>query len=270
MTYMQLLKLFFGRIDSVLVKRFFFLMTLFILGACVNTAPSVSSANRPVSDKALVHAKLAQGYLQQKQYAVAKDELERALDINPNHSESHYTMALLMLELQQYEESERHFMRAVTTDSSNSEAAHDFGTYLCKTGRERDSVKYFDIAAANPLFAQSYLSFMRAGECLARINDVVTAEAYLERALAINSRLGPALLQLASLKYDNGEGLSARAYMQRFLAVNKPQASALLLAYKIESNLRANDFAEEYRQRLLEEFPGSQQAREVRFERGER
>lgn len=250
--------------DSVSVLRFVVsLLLLCSLAACVTSTPSGTITNRPVTDKAMVHAKLAQGYLKQKQYAVAKDELDEALDINPNHSESNYIMALLMLELQQYEETEAHFERAVKTDNQNSAAAHDFGSYLCQTGREREAVTYFDIAASNPLFGQPHLSYMRAGECLARIGDS-GAENYLQRALAINPNLGPALYRLALLKHDNQEYLSARAYIQRFMAINKPQPASLMLAYKIESKLNATDYADQYRQQLMENFPGSEQAREVR------
>jgi len=267
MTYMRILKFSWPVGEKVFLRCVFSLITLLSLTACVSTAPSVSSANRPESDNAMAHAKLAQGYLSQKQYAVAKEELDEALRINPNHSQSNYVMALLMLELQQYEVSEGHFARAIDADPDNSAAAHDFGTYLCQTGRERDAVKYFDIATSNPLFDQAVLSYMRAGECLARIKDP-TAETYLQRALGINSQLGPALYQLALIKYEAAEYLSARAYIQRFLAINNPQPASLLLAYKIESSLNATDFANEYRSQLLEQFPGSQQAREARLQSG--
>lgn len=269
MIYMQILRSFYFRSESRFVRFWICAIFWVVLTGCVNSTSGVSSTNRPESDKALVHAKLAQGYLSQKQYAVAKEELDEALRIDYSHSESNYIMALLMLELQQYEVSEEHFIRSVNTDSNNSAAAHDFGTYLCRTGRERDAVRYFDIAAGNPLFELAHLSYMRAGECLARINDP-SAEAYLQRALGINSRLGPALYQLALIKYNSAEHLSARAYIQRYLAINNPQPASLLLAYKIESSLNAIDFADEYRKQLLEQFPGSQQAREARLQSGGR
>ena len=240
-------------------------LVLFFLAACVSTsAPGSSVTNRPVTDKAMVHTKLAQSYLQQKQYATAKEELEKALKIDPRHSESNYVMALLMMELQQFEATEEHFKKAIKfDDGSNSAAAHDFGTYLCQTGRERDAVKYFDIAANNPLFDQPHLSYMRAGECLSKISDP-NAEKYLQRALTIDPRLGPALFQLAKIKYTNNENLSARAYIQRYIAINKKQPAALFLAYKIESTLNANEYANEYRSQLLEDFPASSEARVVR------
>lgn len=239
-------------------------MTFLLMGGCVTSGPEGSSVkNRPVTDKAMVHTKLAEGYLKQKQYAVAKSELEQALKINSNHSESNYVMALLMLELQQYEDTEKYFKRAVKSNKKNSEAAHDFGTFLCQIGKERESIKYFEIAASNPLFEQPHLSYMRAGECLSRIDDP-TAESYLLKALSVNPRMGPALYRLAVIKYESREFLSARAYVQRFMAITEPQPASLLLAYKIESKMNADEYANKYRSQLIENFPASKQAKEVR------
>lgn len=217
------------------------------------------------ADKALIHAQLARGYLQQKQYAVAKDELEAALRINPQHSQSNYVMALLMMELEQYEVAEKHFFAAVRNDPENAPAAHDFGMFLCQIDRERESVEYFEIAASNPFFKNAELSYMRAGECLARINDD-NAEQYLQRALVVNPKLRPALYRLAMIKFADGEYFSARAYIERYMAITKPQPAALLLAYKIESNLNAQDVADQYRQRLMTSYPDSKQARALRLE----
>lgn len=237
-----------------------------VVSACTTTGPRPSVTNQQVqtqSDKALIHAQLAKNYLQQKQYAVAKNELETALKIDANHSDSNYVMALLMMELKQLEVAEKHFNRAVKSNRQNSAAAHDFGMFLCQTGRERKAVEYFEIAAENPLFGKSELSYMRAGECLSKINDA-QAETYLKRALQVNSRLRPALYRLAQINNDNQSYLSARAYIERFLAITDPQPESLLLAYKIESNLNATDVAAEYRRQLLADFPGSREAGQLR------
>jgi type IV pilus assembly protein PilF len=236
-----------------------------LLSACVSTGAGRSSNNKVLegADKAMIHAQLAKGYLQQKQYSVAKDELERALRINPNHSDSNYVMALLMMQLEQYPLAESHFAKAVKFKPDNSAAAHDFGMLLCQIGKERESVEYFEIAASNPLFERSELSYMRAGECLARIRDP-SAEAYLKRALKVNPRLRPALYRLAVINHDAGAYFSARAYIERYFAITKPQPAALLLAYKIESRLKATEMASRYRSDLLEGFPGSAQARQLR------
>ncbi|NND00377.1 MAG: hypothetical protein HKN85_09370, partial [Gammaproteobacteria bacterium] len=208
------------------------LLVALLTTACVGSGHRSSSTNSQVrksADNALVHAQLARGYLQQKQYAVAKAELEEALRIDSNHSDSNYVMALLMMELEQYETAEKHFYRAVRADQENAAAAHDFGMFLCQFGKERESVKYFEIAAGNPLFENAELSHMRAGECLAQINDPA-AEQYLKRALAANPNLRPALFRMAKLKHDERSYFLARAYIERYFAITNPQPAALLLA----------------------------------------
>ncbi|NND81512.1 MAG: type IV pilus biogenesis/stability protein PilW [Gammaproteobacteria bacterium] len=245
-----------------LTLRLVLLCVALIASACTSTGPRPSVTNKQEltqADKALIHARLARNYLAQKQYAVAKSELEKALRINPGHSDSNYVMALLMMELQQYDTAEKHFTRAVKSNKRNSAAAHDFGMFLCQTGRERRAVDYFELAAANPLFERSELSYMRAGECLSKISDPA-AEQYLKRALSVNPELRPALYQLAVLKYQAGAFLSARAYVERYLAVTPPRAEALWLAYQVESKLNALEVAEAYRQLLMKEFPGSEEA----------
>ena len=157
-----------------------------ILSACVSNPTTTNSKKGVVrgADNALIHSQLARGYLQQKQYAVAKGEAEEALKINPNHSDANYVMALLMMELEQYEIAERHFARAIKSDRNNSSAAHDFGMFLCQIGKESASIEYFEIAASNPLFQNREISYMRAGECLAHLSGA-GAERYLKKALEI-------------------------------------------------------------------------------------
>ncbi len=241
----------------------FFIVLFFT--ACVSTGNQSSSNTAKVrgDDKAIIHTRLAEGYLKQKQYAVAKSELEKALRINPNHSPSNYVMALLMIELEQYDVAQDYFEKSVKADKNNSSAAHDFGTFLCQRGQELRSVEMFELAVSNPFFERPELSYMRAGECLARINDD-RAEGYLKKALSINAQMRPALYRLAQIKFKNRSYLSARAYIERFFAITKPQPASLLLAYKIESKLKANEIAEKYRTTLLEQFPGSRQASTLR------
>lgn len=264
------------------MNRFTIIMCLaFALSACSATVklpsppqknytpkaqPKTVIKDPPKADKATIFSQLARGYLQQKQYAIAKGELEKAFKIEPNHSEANYVMALLMLELEQYDAVEKHFIRAIKSDNENSAAAHDFGMFLCQTGKERRSVDYFEIAISNPLFSRTELSYMRAGECLAKIGDPV-AEKYLKDALDRNPKLRPALYRLALIKHEQQSYLSARAYIERYFAVTKPQPASLLLAYHIESKLKAYDVAVKYRKTLLEEFPGSKEANSLRTRR---
>lgn len=238
---------------------------LVFVSGCVSNIPKKgdNGLNKTKEDKAVAYTQLARGYLQKKQYAVAKGELQKALSIDPNHSDTNYVMGLLMMDLKQYSVAEEHFARAVKSDKENSAAAHDFGMFLCQLGKVTESIDYFEIAVSNPLFQRAELSYMRAGECLSKINDP-RAERYLKNALDVNPRLGPALFRLAAIKFNAEEYFSARAYVERYMAITKPQPAALYLAYNIESKLNATDVADKYRLELLEDFPGSDQANRLR------
>ena len=252
-------------------KALFFILAAVALGlsACTTTeqvtgAPKVpKKAKVANSDKAMIHTKLARGYMQQNQYATAKGELEKALSFDSRHSPANYVMALLMIKLEQFDNAEKYFARSVSANRENSSAAHDFGVFLCQIGKPEKAVPNFEIAVSNPLFKQAELSYMRAGECLAE-KDPVRAEQFLTKALSLNPRLGPALLRLATLKYNANNYLSARAYVERYFAITEPQPDSLLLAYKIESSLNAKSVANGYRTKLLNSFPGSKEARSIR------
>jgi len=253
-------------------RTVFLFVTSCLIAACASDPSSTRQISKPKiqsaeevarSEAAMIHTKLARGYMQQEQYATAKSELQKALQINPRHSATHYVMALLMIKLEQFREAEDFFENAVRYDRENSSAAHDYGVFLCQIGKPQKAVPYFETAVANPLFKRAALSYMRAGECLSG-SDERNAELYLKKALELNPRLGPALLRLAVLKFDASNYLSARAYIERYFAITEPQPDSLLLAYKIESSLDAADMANSYRSKLLRNFPGSEQARSVR------
>ena len=236
---------------KIIKKSAFKLMALsallgsqFSLTACVTTnsdGATTTEVETPLSKKVDIYAELGRNYMQQKQYKIAEQELTKALEISPNHSDSNYIMGLLMIETKQYKRVEPFMLKAVQNNTANSSAAHDLGVFLCQTGQENKSIKYFDKAVNNPYFKRPEMSLMRAGECLNKVGDSARAETYLKEALKRNSRMRPALLNLAKIKYDNQSYLSARAYVERYLAITKPQPAALLLAYKIESELNAND-----------------------------
>ncbi len=242
------------------------LLLSWILAACASSPdkPSfASTAKKPNEDRAMLHTNLARGYMAKDQLGTARDSLEKALRLEPDHSETNYVMALLMLRLNNNDDASYYFEQAVKNNRENSAAAHDFGMFLCQTSKEKRAVEYFQIAASNPLFESAELSYMRAGECLARIGDD-RAEDYLKQSLKMNPRLRPSLYRLARIKRDEGKNLNARAYIERYLAITKPQPEALLLAYQIESSLRANDVAERYRKQILQEFPASSEAKQLR------
>ena len=263
----------FMHMKKIKIKAFKLLSTLVVLAcpllltACITTdgdGAKTTKAVTPNSKKVKIYAQLARNYMKQEQYEVAESEIAKALKIVPNDSESNYIMGLLMIETKQYDRVAPFMETAVKSDLKNSAAAHDFGMFLCQTGKELRSITYFDKAVSNPYLEKPELSLMRAGECLSKAGEDSRAEQYLKRAIKRNPRMSPALFNLAKINFRTESYLSARAYIERYLSITKPKPGALLLAYKIESQLNARDVASKYRVQLLESFPASKEASELR------
>ena len=129
-----------------LFKSLICLAILLTMGACASTQiepkKKTSKADQDRHERAMIHTRLAQGYMHQNQNSTAKTELDRALAISPNHSDSNYVMALLMMRLEQYSSAKRYFARAVKYDSQNSMAAHDYGIFLCQLGEREKAVDW--------------------------------------------------------------------------------------------------------------------------------
>ena len=251
----------------LIIRRLSLLLVIVVmLTSCTTTITNSSVPNQKEQspkDKADIHTQLAQGYLQKKQLQTAKDALNKALRIYPQHSQANYMYALLNLELNKIQEANKYFKKAVENDLDNSAAAHDYGVYLCRLGKRNEAIRYFELAANNALFRRKELSLMRAGQCISGI-DNEKAEDYLRRALEINPRLSAALLTMAELGFKKRNYLMARAHIERYNAVAGVTAAGLMWAYRIERVSGSPAVAEEYKQELINKFPSSKEAGLVR------
>lgn len=249
------------------MNRFYGLLLCSLLAACASQTTTTTEVN-PEWDpakRADVHAQLAVQYMERDQLAVALEEVNQALAIDPRHSRSNYVMAVLQTRLKEYDKVNTYYQRALKYDPNNSEAAHDYGVFLCNEGKVDQALKYFEQALANPLYTGTISTNVRAGECLVNANKQRDrAERFFEAALAVNPEVPAALYYMADIKYDSRNYLSARGFIERFFSVSPETAGSLLLAAKIETQLGATDIAAEYGKRLKAKFPTSEEARQYK------
>jgi type IV pilus assembly protein PilF len=99
--------------------------------------------------------------------------------------------------------------------------------------------------------------------------DMAAAEGYLRRALKLEAEFPDALIAMASLNYGQQKYLTARAFLQRYEAAAAHGPASLLLGYRIESALGDKQSAALYRRALDTDFPGSEQAAEIRKATGQ-
>jgi len=166
-------------------------------------------------------------------------------------------LGLVHMDLKENALAEESFQRALRIAPNDPDANHNYGWFLCQSGREDLSLKYFLSAIRNPLYGAPQKSYTVAGVCAARKNNDRDAIEYLERALRLDSNYLSAKINLAQLRYRRGEFDQARTLIAEFNRGVEPTSESLWLALRIERKLGAKSSESSLAEQLRRRFAGS-------------
>ena len=210
------------------------------MGADTGQQSGDSSAPR---NRARIHAELGGLYFQRGNMGVALEELRMAIAADPSYAPAYNVLGLVFMDLRENAQAQANFERAIRLSPNDADVNHNYALFLCQSGREADSARYFLAAVRNPLYSQPQKSYAAAGACAIKANNERDATEYLERALRIDPDYSPALMSFAQLLYRKGEWERARTIVARFNKVTDQSAESLWLALRIERKL-GNKMAE--------------------------
>lgn len=240
------------------------LIALALLSGCAAQASrSESSLDARRAEAARLNTELGAGYLRRGSYQLALEKLQKALSYDDKHVVALSTLGVLHEQLGEIEAAEGFHRRALRAAPDDASAQNNYGAFLCKTGRYRDSEEYFLRAAGNVFYQTPEVALANAGRCVARIPDWDAAEKHLRDAIQFYPEYPEALYALSEIKYQQQDFFSARAFLQRYEAGTPPSAASLLLGYRIEQSLERPEQAAEYARRLQQQFPNTAQATEL-------
>jgi type IV pilus assembly protein PilF len=246
------------RIDKIVSL----LMLLGLLQACyVPVEPELSDPEKASA----VNVQLGIGYMQQNNLEVANEKLSKALRQDPDSAAAHNAYAMLQDRLLQTEKAEYHYEKATKLDPKNSQAANNYGTFLCRHGRELDSEKYFLRALKNPLYSTPEFAYTNAALCLMRVGEAEEtskAKEYLRKAIAAKNDFAPALLAMGNLLFEEGDYAAAKPYLDHYHLVARTTARSLWLAIRNTLQLDGKGDVAELAQRLRTDFPDSPEYQE--------
>ena len=240
------------------VLRAFGLLVFLAVSGCATTDPAEERRMKQLAD---TNTELAVQYLQRGQVSIALGRVERALEVEPEHSQANNVMGLIQWRLGKLDEADRYFQRSVDANPNNSEAHNNYGVFLCAQGKVDDAVKQFELALENRLYTARAEAEVNAGRCLEKKGNAARAEKHFRNALAINPKYPDALYETAKLSFTTGQIRSAQGFLQRYFQAGKPTADALLLAVRVEGALGNKSQRDKFAAELRKTFPNSPQAR---------
>jgi type IV pilus assembly protein PilF len=248
------------------------LVTPWLMTGCVSdqvASRSSSVADRPFDPRASAkaHAELAAGYIELGNFAVALEEAKIAVDTDASYAPGHSILGLVHLELREQSLAQQSFERALRIDDKDPDINHNYGWFLCQTGRERDAVKFFMRAIENPLYPSPAKTHLTAASCLQKVGDLKAASDHVDSALRLDGNYAAALVVGARMDFARRNITRARERIGRFNQVAAPTAESLWIALRIE-RLRGDRAAEaSIASQLRRRFPGSREMQA--YERGQ-
>lgn len=235
----------------------------FLLAGCVSSTTTGTLEREPSGDAAEYNYELGRNYLQNEKFDLARDRLQRAVEIDPRMAKAYMALGMAYEGLDNPRLARDSYEKAVRLAPRDFNIMNSYAVYLCKGQDYDEARRYFEKAGNHPENDDAERTFTNAGLCMAQKPDLEAAEAFFREALERKSTYGEALLQLCLLKYQQQDYLGARAFLQRFMASHRTTAGVLFLAAEIEGKLGNSRGRTEYVERLLREFPESPEARKA-------
>jgi type IV pilus assembly protein PilF len=234
----------------------------FLLVGCGSNNPNEMSKPQPerASD---INLEIGIDHLRKGNLAPAKEKIDRALEQNPRNAKAHAAAGLLYDRLGEPKKADSHFERALSLEPKNPDIANNYAAFLCRSGRHERGEKFALQASANPLYKTPEVALVNAGNCARAAHEITRAEQHYREAIRLQPRFGAALFALAEIENEQKNFLSARAFLERYLAVARTSPSSLWLGVRIERGLGNAGTANQYAQRLKNEYPSAPETRQL-------
>lgn len=142
-----------------MIKKTILLIVITLLFGCTSHPVNINP------EAAKYNVALGVGYLQQKQYAVAKQKLLLALQQAPSSAEAQAAMGYFYLTIGEPSRAAHYYQRAIKLAPDVGEIQNNYGVFLCRTGKRQEAVKYFLMAAKQPNYLHSADAYANARMC---------------------------------------------------------------------------------------------------------
>ena len=235
------------------------------LAACGNLNVKEKKAAKKSKQASMLNVQLASGYIRRRQYDVAKEKLNKAIEQDDTNIVAYTTMAILMDRVDEPDKAEEFYAKALDIDGKNPELQNNYGSFLCSHNKIPQAIEQFNKVIKNQFYETPEKAYANLGYCLlkAKKPDYKLAEENLRKAINIQPRLPSALLSMAEIGIATNRPLLARAYAQRLHVIARPTAKSLWLQIQAENALGDRKYFLKLSRQLLKQFPDSPEAEEL-------
>jgi type IV pilus assembly protein PilF len=239
--------------------------SVFLIVGCTTTTTTNGVKDEPVSDNKIVENRiqLALGYLSKGDHAGARQNLNKAMEVNSRSPELHDVWALLYQKEQEFGEAESHYKQALTYDPSFTRGRSNYGLFLLRQGRYEEAYQQFSKGTEDLGYPKRAELFYRVGISALKLNKSIEAESAFTRAAVLNPRLSFAYLELAELAYGRDDYPRTKQLLNEYNNTKRgPSSRGLWLGVRLERSLGNKDAEASQGLALRNLFPDSRENQE--------
>ena len=236
------------------------LLLAVVLASCASS--NVTGTNN--DDSASTYLQLGVRYMDLNKLEVAKENLQLALKKDPDNTQVHNAFAFLYEKLYDYDQARDHYEMALDGSPDDWSVQNNYGRFLCDRGEYEQGMALLTQALSTQLNDRQWLALTNAGRCQLAMKQKQSAKAYFKQALILNNTYPPALLEMQKISYQSGEYWAAKGYLQRYLSASAHTSGTLWFSMQTERALGNAELAKEYQNFLLEKFPLSDEAKQIK------
>lgn len=225
--------------------------------------PLSSGVPKDIYTRAKLHTELGSLYFQNGNLIVALEELTIAISINPNYAQAYSTRGLVLYYIKEWDSADKDFKKALDLDGKDPEISNNYGWFLCQTGKEKESIAYFERAIKNPLYQTPESAYLNAGTCYIKMGDLALAEEYVRKNLRFNRENPAALFQLATISYKQGNYDAAKKHLTDVVSLSDPGSEVLWLFVRVSRRLKEEEAESSFTAQLRRKFPDSPEYAEL-------
>ena len=247
----------FSTIETIF-KRVGVLLLVLVCTGCITTTETVFT-EKASPEKALERrVQLARNYVGEGDYENAKRNLKLAYEIDPNNAEVHEAFGLVYQSTGEFELAEESFKTAIRLNKNFSRARNNYAAFLYSQERYKEAEKQLEYVASDTLYEGRPRAFVNLGLCRRQLFDSLGAEEAFKRALAMDRTNRIALLELAELRFEDGDFVNAGKYYDTYRTVARQQsARGLWLGVRLARETGDRDAEGSYALALSNMYPDS-------------
>jgi len=246
-------------------NRLIAVLSVCLLAGCVSSDGSKRLKREdPTTSAAKTNIQLGVAYLQQGNYPLAREKLERSLKQNPKDPDVHTSLGLLYDRVGETKLADKHFREALRLAPTNPDISNNYAIYLCRNKRVEEGVERFAVVAANKYYRTPEVALSNAGVCLRDAKRLDEAQAMFVKSIKAKPNYNEATVQLATLHVERGQLVEARKVVDTYLGAFRPDPEVLYAAVTVARAAKDKMSEEKFSRTLRLEFPDSAQARALK------